>query len=100
MSIVYLNYTLQASEALFRQALHRSWIRFSLPRAQSLLFGASIGTMVAILAIPLSNSVKSTRSAKFLISTLYRTHGIQIGDKLDGQENGCGASKSQVRQRK
>ncbi|KAL3083388.1 hypothetical protein niasHS_011190 [Heterodera schachtii] len=68
-----------ASEALFRQAQNRRWIRRSpppFPHFQSLLFGISVASAVALLSKKQPNGQKSLRSSEFWRSVLNKTIGF------------------------
>uniref|UniRef100_A0A914HH02 Transmembrane protein 135 N-terminal domain-containing protein n=1 Tax=Globodera rostochiensis TaxID=31243 RepID=A0A914HH02_GLORO len=77
-----------ASEAFFRQAQNRHWIRSDPPpfaRAQSLLFGASVAISVAILSRKRPVGQKSARSAEFWRSVLHRAVGFADGEDENGE---------------
>ena len=80
----------QSSEALFRQAQHRGIVRRPLPFVESILFGLSIGLIVALLkgetAVSTSKNKKGNfaSSAAFLGSLFHHSHGIIL------RQQGCG----------
>ena len=79
-----------SSEALFRQAQHRGIVRRPLPFVESILFGLSIGLIVALLkgetAVSTSKNKKGNfaSSAAFLGSLFHHSHGIIL------RQQGCG----------
>uniref|UniRef100_A0A183BJR3 TMEM135_C_rich domain-containing protein n=1 Tax=Globodera pallida TaxID=36090 RepID=A0A183BJR3_GLOPA len=77
-----------ASEAFFRQAQNRHWIRSDPPpfaRAQSLLFGASVAISVAMVSRKRPGGQKSARSTEFWRSVLHRAVGFADGEDEDGK---------------